>query len=207
MPKETTSQDIKAVIFDLGRVLLNIDNTLLSEKLFKCLDKNDPDFVYKTMKNKPMIEFNSGRMEPEDFHRQMCDLFNLTMDYDAFITLWCSIFSPMDGMEELVMRLKPNVRLGLLSDTDPVHWSHVKKKWPWLEVFKKPTLSFEVGVMKPDAHIFLTAAQNVDTPPENCLYVDDLQDNVEGARAIGMTAILFENTSQINVALNDLTLL
>lgn len=197
MTTENTSQEIKAVIFDLGRVLLNIDNTLLSEQLFKSLDKNDPDFVYKTMKNKPMTEFNSGRMSPEDFHREMCELFNLTMDYDTFIPLWCSIFSPMDGMEELIMQLKHNVRLGMLSDTDPIHWPYVKKKWPWLEVFEKPTLSYEVGVMKPDARIFLTAAQNVDTPPENCLYIDDLQDNVEGAHAIGMTAIRFESKTQL----------
>ena len=202
-----TTPAIEAIIFDLGRVLVAIDNTLLVEKLFKGFDKSDPQFVYKTMKNKPMIEFNSGRMIPEKFHRQICALFNLTMDYEAFITLWCSIFSPMDGMEQLVRRLQHNVRLGLLSDTDLVHWAYVKKTWPWLEVFEKPTLSFEVGVMKPDARIFLTAAQNVDTPPENCLYVDDLQDNVEGARAIGMTAILFENPTQIKNVLAGLRLL
>ena len=207
MSEKTTHQDIKAVIFDLGRVLLNIDNMLLVGRLFKGIALDDPQLVQKTIKNEPMIEFNSGRMSPEEFHRKMCVLFNLTIDYESFIPLWCSIFSPMDGMKNLVMRLQNKVRLGLLSDTDPVHWDYVKKNWPWLDVFEKPTLSFEVGVMKPNPHIFLTAAQSINTPPENCLYVDDLQDNVEGARAIGMTAVKFENPAQIEDVLRGLRLL
>ena len=198
-----THPSIEAIIFDLGRVLISIDSTLLVEKLFKGFDKNDPQFVQRTMHNEHMIEFNTGRIGPETFHQYMCSDFGLDMDYNTFVPLWCSIFYTMDGMEELVLQLQGHVKLGLLSDTDPVHWPYVKKKWPWLNVFKKPTLSFEIGLMKPDPHIFLIAAQNVDTPPEKCLYIDDLQANVEGARAVGMTAVQFKSVRQLQKLLQD----
>jgi len=207
MSKETTSHDIKAIIFDLGRVLVAIDNTVLVEKLFNGFDENNPDFVYKTMKNEPMIKFNSGRTSPKQFYHQMSDMFNIPMDYTAFLAVWSSIFCTMEGMEELVMQLKNNVRIGLLSDTDPIHWNHIITTWPWIGEIKKPTLSFEVGIMKPAAQIYRRAAANVDTPPENCLYIDDLQDNVEGARAVGMIAIRFENTAQIKDVLRRFNLL
>jgi FMN phosphatase YigB (HAD superfamily) len=51
--------------------------------------------------------------------------------------------------------------------------------------------------MKPDTAIYLAAAQNVQTPPPQCLYIDDLQANVEGARAAGMQAIRFENKDSL----------
>jgi putative hydrolase of the HAD superfamily len=61
--------------------------------------------------------------------------------------------------------------------------------------------------MKPDPIIYLIAAENVQALPENCLYIDDLEDNVEAARTAGMTAVRFENTAQLKTALKKFKLL
>ena len=61
--------------------------------------------------------------------------------------------------------------------------------------------------MKPNPEIYLTAADNVNTPPQKCLYIDDLEMNVKGARAVGMTAIRFENAEQLKIALEHYKLL
>lgn len=190
--------NIHAVIFDLGRVLVNIDNGFLVENLFRGMQAADlQELGQKTMRDPAMIEFNTGRIEAAEFHRHMCDHWGLEPDFEVFKKLWCQIFYTMDGMETLITQIAPTVRIGLLSDTDPIHWNYIKTTWPWIGKIANPTLSYEVGVMKPDKGIFLTAAENVSTPPQHCLFIDDLQVNVDGARAAGMQAIQFKTVTAL----------
>ena len=123
----------------------------------------------------------------------MRERYQIEPDFEIFKQLWCKIFYTMEGMEELVSKLDSRVTIGLLSDTDPIHWEYIRTTWPWIGAIENPTLSYEVGTMKPNAGIYLAAARNVDTAPEHCLFIDDLEVNVEGARAVGMHAISFEN--------------
>ena len=190
--------DIQAVIFDLGRVLVNIDNTLLVKKLSKGLEAADlQELARKTMRDPAMVAFNTGRIGPEEFYWRMCETYRLEPDFETFKRLWCEIFYTMDGMEDLVSSLNSRLVIGLLSDTDPIHWEHIQTTWPWIGRIKKPTLSYEVGVMKPNAAIYLTAARNVATELAHCLFIDDLEANVEGARAVGMQAIRFEDPATL----------
>jgi putative hydrolase of the HAD superfamily len=193
-----TQPEIRAVIFDLGRVLVNIDNPLLVKKLFKGLDADNPQELGRnTMRDPAMVEFNCGRIPAQEFHRRMCERYQLDLEFDTFKKLWCEIFYPMDGMEDLVRSVSKKRTVGLLSDTDPIHWSFIRTRWPWIAAIKNPTLSYEVGSMKPEAAIYLAAAENVNTPVQHCLFIDDLQTNIDGARAVGMRAIRFENKDSL----------
>ncbi|MHC5119819.1 MAG: HAD family hydrolase [Planctomycetota bacterium] len=193
-----TQPNIRAVIFDLGRVLVNMDSAPLKEKLYVNLS---PDEIGKPERNflcNPiMVSFNRGQTAPEEFFRRICERYRLDLDFETFKDLWCDMFWTMDGMEALVDRVSKKATVGLLSDTDPLHWNYIQTTWPWINRIKKPTLSFEVGAMKPDAAIYLAAAENVQTPPPQCLFIDDLQANVDGARAVGMRAIRFENRDSL----------
>jgi len=199
-----TQPDIRAIIFDLGRVLVNMDSAPLKKKLYVNLN---PDEIQEPERNflcNPiMVSFNRGQTSPEEFHRKICNTYRLDMDFETFKALWCDMFWTMDGMEELVGRISKKITVGLLSDTDPLHWNYIRTTWPWINHIKKPTLSFEVGVMKPNAAIYLAAAENVQTPPPQCLFIDDLQANVDGARAVGMRAIRFEDAEELTRRLKD----
>ena len=182
---------ITAVIFDLGRVLVDIDLSAVTD-IFSGLTGKDPGSIAQGMLSDPlMVEYNSGRIGPETFHRQLCDKYDLSVDYPRFKKLWCGIFKPMNGMEELVKATGERFTLGLLSDTDPLHWNFLLSEYPFLEMFSEPALSFEIGCMKPAAEIYLKAAENVSAEPARCLYIDDLQRNVDGAKDAGMDAIQF----------------
>jgi FMN phosphatase YigB (HAD superfamily) len=208
MTDTNTPPDIQAVIFDMGRVLVDIDSNLLVEKLFKGLDASDlQELGRKTMAHPAMVKFNTGRMDAQTFHGCMCESYGLELSFEAFTSLWCAIFVTMKGMRELLEKIPPHITVGLLSDTDPVHWDFIRRRWPWIDAIKKPTLSFEVGAMKPHAAIYLAAAENVNVPPEHCLFVDDLEVNVEGARAVGMRGIRFETVKLLTDQLDALDLL
>lgn len=202
-----TETTIEAVIFDLGRVLVAIDNRVMVEKLFAHIGTEDPQLVAKTMKSVHMVDLCSGRIDLRQFHRRMSETYHSDLGYEEFKELWCSIFFTMDGAEGLVNQLGGTIKLGLLSDTDPVHWQFICSQWPWVATIPNPTLSFEAGLMKPDPAIYRKAAENVGVPPEKCLFIDDLAANIDGARAIGMTAVQFKNIEQIRDVLETYHLL
>lgn len=175
-----------------------MDSAPLKEKLYVNLNPDEigePERHF--LRNPIMVSFNRGQTTPEEFFRRTCERYRLDLDFETFKDLWCDMFWTMDGMEELVGRVSKKATIGLLSDTDPLHWNYIRTTWPWINRIKKPTLSFEVGVMKPDAAIYLAASENVRTPPPQCLFIDDLQANVDGARAAGMRAIRFENRDSL----------
>ena len=77
----------------------------------------------------------------------------------------------------------------------------MRTQYPFLQDVPNPTLSFEVGVIKPSPEIYLMAARNLDRLPEQCLFIDDLDKNVKGAQAVGMEAVKFQSASQIRECL------
>jgi putative hydrolase of the HAD superfamily len=186
----------KAVIFDLGRVIVDIDLACRHENLTSDADQARR-LIEKISRDAILLDLNAGRITPEQFHSRLCSDYELKHDFAAFEKIWCGVFRPMPGMEPLLRELVGRVKLGLLSDTEPMHWNYLRSQNPILGIFKQPTLSFNVGAVKPDPRMFLAAAESVDTPPEECFYTDDLLANVEGARRVGMTAVQFENADQL----------
>ncbi len=161
---------IEAVIFDLGRVIVDIDIRRLLSAVSVGLSTDDVEgAIARSLRDEVMRDFNTGRIGPGEFHEAMVGRHGLDMGFDEFKDLWCGIFSPIAGMEEMIRQLNGAYRLGLLSDTDPLHWAYLHSTYPVLNLFERPTLSFEVGVVKPNPAIFLAAAKNVDTPVERCL--------------------------------------
>ncbi|MBE0535659.1 MAG: HAD-IA family hydrolase [Phycisphaerae bacterium] len=198
------THEIKAVIFDLGRVIVDVDVGKLASFVSATPSQADIDqVIMDVLGDELMLQFNTGKVGPEEFHRGIIRRFDLTLTFDEFATLWCGIFSPISGMPELIRRLQGRFNLGLLSDTDPLHWNYLRKNNPILEAFKRPTLSFQIGLTKPDPAIFRAAARNADTLPEACLYIDDLPANAAGAAAAGMQSIVFKGPADLRMQLID----
>lgn len=180
------------MIFDLGRVIVDIDIRRLLSVVSMGVSADDVEgAIVRALRDEVMLDFNQGRIGPVEFHAAMMERHDLGLDFEEFCDLWCGIFSPMAGMEELLRELEGKVKLGLLSDTDPLHWGYLHGAYPVLEVFAKPTLSYEVGATKPGEGIFLAAAANVGAQCGECLFIDDLEANVAGAVAVGMEGIVF----------------
>jgi FMN phosphatase YigB (HAD superfamily) len=195
-------RNIEAVIFDLGRVIVDVDIHRLAGFVFSDMSQADVErLITAVMGDELMVRFSTGKVGPREFYDGLIERFGLAIGFEEFKDLWCGVFSPIAGMEEIIRQLNGSYRLGLLSDTDPLHWGYLHSTYPVLSLFERPTLSFEVGVVKPDPAIFLTAAKNVDTPVERCLYIDDLTANVRGAVAVGMTGIAFGGAEKLGAEL------
>lgn len=193
-------EKIEAVIFDLGGVLIGID----LEQLQKEPETKDWARLIPEMRRQPeTVLLNRGKMPPDEFYQVMRERFSLSGSFEDFRRAWCGIFMPRPQMEDLVRRLVGRVPLGLLSDTEPMHWDYLRRQYGFLELFQNPVLSFKAGVVKPATKMYRLAAESVGVPAERCFYVDDLPENVEGARRAGMRAEVFESAEQIQRVLKD----
>jgi len=199
--------NIKAVIFDLGRVLTNLEIKKGLFAHFKLDFSNGDDQAVQKFLRQPIFkQYCQGAFTPKLFYEQLRTMFNIDMSFEEFKIQWCSIFSPMPGMHELVERLSKKYRLGLLSDTDPLHWEFITKNYELIKFFKHPVLSFQVKMTKPDKEIFKLAAKSVDCLPEDCIFIDDLPGNVAGAESIGMKGIKFISAEKLKTDLSELGL-
>ena len=191
-------KNIDTVVFDIGWVLIDIDAA--GEKfsaLMRSLDIRPESAFTKFWYVPEVRQHMTGELDSHSFFRLIRDHFGLDISFADFVAGWCDLFHPKPGMEEMFHRVAGNRRVGLLSDTDPLHWAAARNAFPWLAEVEKPTLSFEVGYLKPHPEMYRAAAANCGTAAEKCLFIDDLMANVDGARHYGMPAIHFTTAKKL----------
>ncbi len=208
MKQGRTVPDITAVIFDLGRVLVDLHTEGVAFSQLMRGMGIEPERAFEQFWLRPeAIGHSTGTVSSRDFHRRAEEEFGLGLDFDRFARCWCDIFRPGPGMEALFGEVAARRRVGILSDTDPLHWEAIRSMLPCLAAVARPTLSFEVGHLKPHPAMFRAAAENVGVPPGECLFIDDLAANVDGARSCGMRAVRFAGAEALRRDLERYTLL
>lgn len=92
----------------------------------------------------------------------------------------------------------------LLSNMQHDMAAYARKNFPWLKHFDHQILSCELRLIKPDPAIFQKSIERIGAKPEEILFVDDRQPNIDGARSTGIAAIRFENTKQLRQELEEM---
>jgi putative hydrolase of the HAD superfamily len=143
-----------------------------------------------------MRQFESGRMEPDAFAGAVMELAGLQLSYDEFVECWVDIFWLNEPIARLVARLKSRgYRLLLGSNTNVLHAAHFRRQFaPAIGLFDHLVLSYEVGCIKPERRFYEACVRAAGAPAESCVFVDDLHENVEGAREAGLKALHYVDT-------------
>jgi glucose-1-phosphatase len=189
---------IKAVIFDLGRVIVPFDfmrGYVTMEALCGIPAAEIPKRIAPT----GLVQrFESGGIEPRDFVREFSKHLNLDTSYESFCEIWSSIFLPETLIPEAMLAgIAAQYPLVLLSNTNAIHFEMVRRNYPLLRHFHSCVLSYEVGAMKPLPLIYRRAIEKAGCLPEECFFTDDIPEYVAGARAQGIDAVQFESAEQI----------
>lgn len=142
--------------------------------------------------------FESGLIGNHAFVDEVASRLGVQLDYDGFCEIWGSIFLPETLIPESVVEgIRRNHRTVLLSNTNGIHFSMLDAKYPILQHFDARILSHEVKAMKPEPAIYQAAIDAAGCQPEECFFTDDIPAYVEGAKAMGIDAVQFENGEQI----------
>jgi putative hydrolase of the HAD superfamily len=189
---------IKALIFDLGKVLVPFDFTRgYTAMAERC--RYPASEIPKRIGTTDLVHrFECGMMEPRDFVRRLSELLELETDYDGFCQIWSSIFSREPLVpDELLEALHRRYRLVLLSNTNPIHFEMIRANYPLLRHFDDMVLSHEVRMMKPAPEIYREAVARAGYRAGECFYTDDVAAYVEAARREGLDAVQFLSPSQL----------
>ncbi len=187
----------KAVIFDLGRVVIDFDFGRGYRALEGLSPYDAPELARRLAASGLVERFETGLVDPHDFVAQLCTLLDLHVDYDQFCRLWGSIFTEPLIPEKLLAGLAARYRLVLLSNTNAIHFKMLRDRLPALRHFHRLVLSYEVKAMKPRPEIYRAAVECAGCHPGECFYTDDIPEYVEAARALGIDAVQFESAAQI----------
>jgi HAD superfamily hydrolase (TIGR01509 family) len=152
-------------------------------------------------------DYAEGRMSVEEFYKTFCERAGLNLDFSSFKKEWNAVFKPMKGMDKIVREVRNSYKTGLLSDIGPLHWEYLNKKMAVLKNFNNPVLSYRIGFLKPHPQTYLLAADSVETLPKQCLFIDDREVNIKGAKKTGMQAIQFRNPVQLRRDLKSMGVL
>ena len=195
---------IQAIIFDLGNVLIPFDWKRGYGALAE-LCPHPPEEARRRIKESGLFNtFELGRIEPHELARRVCSLIDLDVSFERFRELWSSIFLPETNLpDSMLASLHLNYRLLLLSNTDAIHFGWVTEKYPLLRHFDHCVLSFELGCKKPAPKIYQAAIAQAGCPAPQVFFVDDIAENVEGARQLGIDALQFQSREQLEAEMQS----
>lgn len=195
---------IRAVIFDFGGVVHAFDNRIFLRSVLRHSALRPEEVRSRVLDSGLPREFESGRISPAEFFRAVAERCELSMSEAEFVEAFVRIFTPIDGTIALIRRLKRAYRLALLSNTNEWHFRHHIRNVDIFPLFDAVTLSYEVKSMKPAEAIYRDALARLGLPPHECAFVDDLEENVEGARRLGIQGIRYEGHEALLASLRAL---
>jgi len=199
--------NIKVIIFDLGKVIVDFDHMRICTKLSK-QSLFGHDRIYDIIFNSGLeASFDMGIISPENFYLSVKKKARLEININVFQEIWTKIFTLNPEIEELISSLKNKYRLLCLSNTNSWHFEYCMQKFHVLKLFDSFILSYEVGKTKPDSTIFEEAIKKAATLPDECVYIDDVPKFVETASKLGINGIHFKTVRKLKKELSDLNII
>jgi putative hydrolase of the HAD superfamily len=188
----SSSPPIAALAFDLGNVLIKVDHLRFCRGLAELAGGTPQEIYAAVFQSRLEPGYDRGRLSSREFHRRLQVRFHLDLPFPRFQDLWNDMFEPWEEMQEVVASLARRYPLYMLSNTNPLHFRFVRKRFASLFThFRALILSYRVGSRKPEATIFQALLVEAGLPPARILYIDDKEEFVAAARPQGLTAWIF----------------
>lgn len=178
-------------LFDIGNVLIDFDLPGLLNKIVLASNAGLP--ALHRMWESYLFDVETGKLDDRHFFEAMAQEIELPWDYEQWVGQWMEVYEIDRVGHGLFSKLREKGhRVSMLSNLAPYNTAAIEKKFPkFFEYGCRPFFSYELGYLKPDARIYQAACEALQTTPEQCVFIDDLAENVAGARAVGMTALQF----------------
>jgi len=187
---------VKAVIFDIGGVLVQQSDRTAQRHWEKRLGLEDGLLGREIWTMPISLQAEIGRASEDDAWAAVADRFELNpIDAAALRGDFFSGSVWNTSLIDYARSLRARYKTGLISNAWPNARADVLR-WVNGETFDDLIFSAEVGLAKPDRRIYKLALDRLRVQSTEAIFIDDVQGNVEGAQAIGMYGIHFENTEQ-----------
>ncbi len=195
---------IKNIIFDMGGVLIRYKPREILEE--EGIDKETADLALKEIfKSKLWNEKDRGTVFPEDIWKEKGHLFsgeNAKKIKDMTFNLY-PYMKPFPKMEKLIVSLKNNGYGIYLLSNAALDFYENKWRIPALKLFDGYLISADYLLLKPEKEIYEKLWEKFNLIPEECVFIDDMPQNVKGSIDAGMQAICYDH-GNIEILKTDL---
>ena len=195
---------IEIIVFDLGGVIVNVNFNSPLGKLF-----DDSGAVRDSFSNKSDLlgllrQYETGKINALDFHERISDHLETELSFDEFTSASIgAIKAGDDGINGIIETLSKQYQLAILSNTNSVHYEHIKENYSIIGLFEHILLSYEMGTMKPDVEAYEKLIQATSTPASQHLFIDDRIENIIAAKETGMDGIQYKSVKGLTAALRQ----
>jgi len=193
-----TSLKVRAIIFDIGRVLIRVDVARAMAGLADGVSLS-PEEVWSALEKDPRWkDWQEGRISPQDWHLHVSRRLGSKLSFEQFVEVWNRALDPTPIHEEAFLeKLGKKYRLAVLSNTDPLHVAHLEKTYGFCQLFPVRIYSCSVGASKPNPVIYKEALQACKVRAQEAVYVDDVLGYAQAASQLGMRGIVFQSPEQL----------
>ena len=200
-----TAAKFRAIIFDIGRVLIRVDISRAMDGLASGLSSTPQDIWSAIEKDPRWLDWQEGRISPSDWHLYLTKRLGASLTFEQFSEVWNRALDPNPiHSDSFFEQLSKSYRLALLSNTDPIHMSNEEARFSFFRFFPIRIYSYRVGASKPDPLIYREALKACNVRAEEALYIDDVSAYADAARRLGMTGIVFQSPEQLRSDLRSL---
>ena len=185
--------------FDLGNTVIKLAYERVIHRICSLAAVQRDDLV-------EILEFAGGYRDLErgaisfaEFYEFLCDRAGYRGDLRELQATWADFFDgPIPGIEDVLERVRKKHRIAFLSNSNEVHSELIPRTFASLfEKDDRFIFSHRFKVAKPDPEIFRRAVEVVGALPAQCVFIDDLLENVIAARSVGMKAVQFVDSRQL----------
>jgi HAD superfamily hydrolase (TIGR01509 family) len=197
----------QAIIFDLGKVLVDFDWMRAAKRFAARCSLPAPLLLVKFLQANPLVEFEKGRVTPQQFFAEAQRLTGFQGTYAEFVDYFSDIFTEMPEMTAAHAKLRAaGFPTYIFSNTNILAVDHIRAQFPFFANFTGYIYSYEHDAMKPEAKLYEVAEQMSGRRGPELLYLDDREENIAAGATRGWQVILQENPAQSVAAMRALGL-
>lgn len=195
-----------ALLFDLGRVVLDIDFGRALACWAAQAGCTASDLARRFVRDSSYWRHETGKLSDAGYFGVLRASLGITLSDDQLLKGWNAIFlGEVADIDRLLARAGRRLPLYAFSNTNPAHVEYISKAFAGvLGRFGEVFMSSTIGLRKPDAAAFDYVVRAIGRPASRIVFFDDILENVEGARAVGMKAVHVRSSADIAAALDDL---
>ena len=197
---------VRVIVFDFGNVIGFFDRRRAAEQLAAygppgvSIDERVRFIFFTDLEP----AFESGTLTGSHVLAELRKHFGLVGTDEQLGLAHADMFTPNKAVCDLVPLLAGRYTLALLSNTNELHYRHFRGQFAGvLDRFDRLFVSHEMGLRKPVPEIYRRVSEWANATPAECLFIDDLPENVAGARRAGLDAILFREIDALVAALRE----
>jgi FMN phosphatase YigB (HAD superfamily) len=195
-----------ALLFDLGRVVLDIDFARAAAVWARHGKCDIADINARFSSDEALRQYESGKIDDATYFAGLRKMLGVDITHAQLLEGWNAIFiGEIPGIAPLLKRAAKHLPLYALSNTNPPHIAHFSKAHAEvLGHFREMYLSSTIGLLKPDAAAYDHVVKAIGAPASRIVFFDDLAENIQGARAYGLSAVHVKSSEDVAQALTAL---